>query len=437
MASGLRDFSSVFISKIVILILAVGTQSVLAWFLGPEGRGSYGVCIMLAGLLSVIFIPACDMTSIYFVSSGKMGLSEGIISAFIYGMIGSGIAVSAGFILMQFPISIFDKADLPSFYIAFVSIPFTLFAQVFSRILTATDDFMWFSSLAVLSRAVQLLLVVFMVGVFSFGVNGALLAVIFSSIITAFFSIIVLYFKYDLKIVKPQIKKLVDMFHYGLRYYVGKLSNLANTKVGTMILAFFATKAELGFFDVAMQLGTKTMLIPDTLTRVLTPKVAKDPKGKKQVVAMCARLTGIISAVVLLVLAIFAKPLVIVLFSPEFLPVVPLFRVIAIGVFIRSASKVFVPYLLGTDHPGIASVSVAVGTIINLILVWTLLPKLGLIAGGLAITAGYIASSAIIIISFKYYTGMSFKDMFKIKLSDFSFLKRIFQKLKLNSPRAR
>ncbi|MFO7891948.1 MAG: oligosaccharide flippase family protein [bacterium] len=432
MASGLRNFNSVLISKILMLILALGTQIILARFLGPEGRGSYAVCIMLAGLLNIIFIPACDVAIVYFVSSGRMNLSEGLIYAFIYGIIGSAVAISAGFILIQFPLTIFEKADLSSFYLAYISIPFSLFALVFSRLLTATGDFLWFSFSTILIRLLQLLLVLFLIGVFSLGVKGALFAVIISAMITILFSLVILNRKYDLRFVKPQMGKLVNMIHYGLRYYIGKISNLANVKIGTIILSFFATRAQIGFFDIAVQLGTKTMLIPDALITVLTPKVAKYKESTKDLVAMCSRLTGIISFFMLLVLTVFANQIVITLFSSEFLLVVPLLRVIAIGVLIRSISKVFVPYLLGTDHPGIISIGVSLGTIINLVLLWVLLPVIGLIAGGLAITAGYIVSSAIIIVAFKNVSRLGFKEIFKVKRSDFSFLRLVTKKGRFN-----
>lgn len=428
MTSGLKNLNSVLISNILMLILALGTQIILARFLGPEGRGSYAVCIMLAGILNIIFIPACDVAVVYFVSSGKMNLSEGLIYAFVYGIIGSGIAILAGVLLTQFDLPIFDKADASSFYLAYFSIPFSLFALVFPRLLTATEDFLWFSLTTILIRLLQLILVFFFIGVFSLGVKGALLSVIISAMLTIIFSLTIITHKYDIKLEKPQMSKLFNMMHYGLRYYIGKISNLANVKAGTIILSFFATRAQIGFFDIAMQLGTKTMLIPDALTVVLTPKVAKHKELKKDLVAMCSRLTGIISFFILLFLTLFANQIVMVLFSPKFLAVVPLLRVIAIGVLIRSFSKVFVPYLLGTDHPGIISIAVSLGTTINLIILWALLPVIGLIAAGIATTSGYIISSLIIILSFKNAAQLSFKEIFTVKRNDFSFLKNIIPK---------
>ncbi|MHC5172664.1 MAG: hypothetical protein ACYSPJ_02710 [Planctomycetota bacterium] len=63
------------------------------------------------------------------------------------------------------------------------------------------------------------------------------------------------------------------MFHYGLRYYVGKISNQVNFQLGTLILAFFATQEQIGIFAVASQVTARAMLVPDALATVLMPRV--------------------------------------------------------------------------------------------------------------------------------------------------------------------
>ena len=97
--SGIRDFNLTLGSKIVTLVVAIGTQSCLAWLLGPEGRGSYAVCIVFATLLNIIFAIGCDIASLYFVSSGRFSISEGITHALIYGGIASVLAITADGVL--------------------------------------------------------------------------------------------------------------------------------------------------------------------------------------------------------------------------------------------------------------------------------------------------------------------------------------------------
>ena len=416
--SGIRDFNLTLGSKIVTLVVAIGTQSCLAWLLGPEGRGSYAVCIVFATLLNIIFAIGCDIASLYFVSSGRFSISEGITHALIYGGIASVLAITAGWILMQLPLSFLDKADPTAFCLALALIPSSLFSLLFINLLTSVQRFDWFAIMLVVHGLGQLLFTIIFVWVFPWGVNGALLANIIRGLIVILSILFFFRWKYNLILVRPSIKTLWEMFHYGARYYAGKISGIMNFQVGTIMLAFFATKEDVGLFAVASQITVQAMVIPDALTTVLIPKVAGNKEGKRELVAQCARLTGLICGMLLLILAVFAKPIVVILFSHAFLPAVPLIQILAVGVLIRCACKVFVPYLLGVDRPGIVSVSTAIGTIVTLVVLWLLLPVIGLPGAAIGTVTGSIISSTLLTIGFIQLSGLGVWEVWKLKWSD-------------------
>jgi len=137
---------------------------------------------------------------------------------------------------------------------------------------------------------------------------------------------------------------------------------------------------------------------------------------------------GVVVAILLAVLAIFATPMVSILFSPQFLPAVPLIRIIAVGILVRSAGKLFVPYLIGTNHPGIASVSVAAGMVTNLVLLLALMPYLGLMGAAVAVSVGYLVSSAILQIAFCRISGQRFRETWRFTVEDWRLVKQIFGK---------
>ena len=223
------------------------------------------------------------------------------------------------------------------------------------------------------------------------------------------------------------------MFHYGSRYYFGKISNQMNFQVGTIILAMFAAEDEIGLFDLASQIAVRTMIIPNTLITILIPKVAGDKDGKKELVAQCVRLTGLIYGMLMILLAVFAKPIVAVVFPPAFLPIVPLIRILTIGVVVRSCGKVLVPYFLGTNHPGISSISVAIGAITNVAALWVLLPMIGLSGAAIGMTLGYLASSALLMVAFMRFSGLRAGEAWLPRRSDWGIvanaMKRVRQKI--------
>jgi O-antigen/teichoic acid export membrane protein len=406
-------------SKIVVLITGLGLEVCLAWFLKPEGRGSYAVSLTFCMLLQILFLTGWNVASIYFVASKQLTLSEVITQTFVYGVISSSMAVVTGILLMNLPLAFFDAADKTSFHMALVLIPSTFFAIVFLRLLTAMHEFRWFAVISILNGVSFLLLALIFVGVTSLGVHGALLACILRHWLVITVTLIFFYRKYNIKIVKPSLVKMKRVFLYGLRYHVGQIANNVNAHVGTMILAMFATKVEVGFMAVAVQLMCRgVMTIPDTIMTVLLPKASEDKIGHPQLIARCARLTGLTCAVLILILIVFAKPIVKLMFSPSFMPVVSLIRILAVGTFVRCTCKVFTSYLQGTNHPGIESIAVAIGVIVNFVILWLLLPVMGLPAAALAITFSYLISSAIMTLGFLKFSRFNPRETFCLTRSD-------------------
>lgn len=422
MASGTRDLGMTFTARIVMICIGLGIQSCLAWFLGPAGRGSYAVCLIFATLLRVVFVIGCDKAILYFVSSKRFDISQGIINATIYGTIGSVLAILTGLILMQLPLSFFDKATPTAFYLALFLIPTSLYSIIFMFLLTSVREFGWFAIVSIIYGLAKLLFTLFFVCVCSWGVNGALIAVIASDILAIIITIFFFKWKYGFKIVSPAIADLQEVLHYGVRQQAGKISNQTNVMAGTIILAFFVDKNDLGLFAVASGLTFQVTAIPDVISTVLIPRVAGDEVGKKELVAQCFRLTAIVCGVLLLILAVFAKPIVTVLFSTKFLDAVLFIRILSIGVALRCACKIFEPYLLGTNHPGSTSISVVVGTIVNLIVLWFLLPVVGLPAAALGIMVGFFVSSSLLIMFFVSYSGLGLRQTIQLGQTDWIFV---------------
>jgi len=428
MNAGIRDLSITFGSKIVTLLLHTGVQSCLAWFLAPAGRGSYAVCVLFATLLILFCVLGCDVAAMYYVSARKFTLSEGVSNACVHGGLGCLLAIAVGFAIMQFPLSFLEKAARSSFYLSLALIPASFFSGTLTSLLGSLRQFGWLAISHIFSISCQLVLVVVMVPVLGWGVNGALLSTLGTALLTIAAVLVFYRRRHQLTWVRPSRQSLSQMLHYGLRYYLGKISNQVNFQIGTIILAFFATREEIGLFAVAMTLTAQVMMVPDTLTTVLIPRVAEDKVGRIALIAQCARVAGVVVAILLAVLAIFATPMVSILFSPQFLPAVPLIRIIAVGILVRSAGKLFVPYLIGTNHPGIASVSVAAGMVTNLVLLLALMPYLGLMGAAVAVSVGYLVSSAILQIAFCRISGQRFRETWRFTVEDWRLVKQIFGK---------
>lgn len=422
MSSGIRDFGVTFSSKIFILFISIGTQSCLAWVLGPGGRGSYTVCILFMTLLSHVFVIGCDYAGIYYVASKKLSISESVIYICILGGIGSIFAIGAGLIIMQFPLSFLLKATPMTFYLSLIFIPISVFSNIFIKLLTAMHQFVLFSIFSTAMFLAQLLFTVTFLLVFSWGVEGALCAHLAAGILSICITLTFIHSKYKLRWVKPTLQNLRAILLYDGRHYIGKLSGQINLQIGTIILAMFATQEEIGLFAVAVSIASQATIVPFTLETVLIPRVAVDHTGRKELVAKSARVSGIIVGIVLVILVIFARPIVIVLFSSAFLPSVTLIRILAIGILARCVGSVFASFLLGTNRPGIVSIAVASAVLVNLVLLWLLFPSIGLAGAAIAMVAGFFVFTIIFIISFSRISGFSLFEILHFRRSDWTIL---------------
>jgi len=428
MNAGIRDFTVTFGSQVATLLLSMASQSCLAWFLAPAGRGSYAVCLLFTTLLNLVCVLGCDIAVLYYVSARKFTLSEGVSNMCIQGGLGCLLAIIVGLIIMQLPLAFLNKAAPTSFYLSLALIPASFFSTTLTALLGSVRQFGWLAVFSIFTNACQLIFILIFVPLLAWGVNGALLSTFLATLLNTLAVLAFYRRKHQLRWVWPSQESLGQMLHYGLRYYLGKISNSVNFQIGTIILAFFATKEEIGLFAVATMLTAQVMILPDTLTTVLIPRVAEDNTGRSELIGQCARVVAVLSATLLALLALLATPVVYLLFSPQFLSAVPLIRITAIGILVRSASKLFVPYLIGTNHPGIASTSVAAGMVTNLVLLWVLMPVFGLNGAAIAMSAGYFVSSAILQVAFSRISGQDLWKVWRFTRSDWRMMKDIIQK---------
>ena len=416
----------IFVSRVACIILGLATQSALAWMLGAGPRGSYAVCIIFASMLTLVFQLGVDVAAVYFVASRRFTLSEGLTYILIYGGVGGLLAVVAGSVAVRMPLEFFDKASDLSFQLALLNMLVMFFSIPISHLLTAVHEFSWSAFLNILTATASFVLVGGLLLAFPESVNAALVGMMVSGLFGILSSLSILCRKHNARLVRPRLSPLLAMLSYGVRYYFGKLSNQINFQIGTIILGFFAVESEIGLFSVASILSTQTLMIPDALSTVLMPRVAVDEKGRHELVAQCARVAGVFCAVVLMVLCLVATPFVGIVFSPEFLPMVPLVRIMAIGVLFRSFSKLFVPYLIGMNHPGTASLAVGAGVAANLLLLWLLMPRLALNGAAMAMTGNYLLSAAILTWAFVRISGMNLRSTLRLRKSDWDPLRRIW-----------
>jgi len=424
----MRDVSTVFATKLWLIASALLSQSLLARILQPEGRGAYAVCVMFGAIFPILFTPGADRGTQYHVMSKKVSLSVGIGVAFGITMLGSTLAVVLALPLFNSSLAYFQKADITSFQYSLLLMPLSVLKTVFALHLAGLKRFDCLGVLAIYESIFHVTGIAVFAWYLEGGVNGALLAMTISYLLTIALSLSDLIRNCGLRLVIITWRDIYSILDYGRRYYLARFGNMLDFHIGGFSLAFLATQSEIGLCVAATALTLRTFIVPDSIETAILPQITSHPAGHPELVAQCIRVSGVITGSILLVLVAMSEPLVRLFLSESFMPSVPIIYVLAPGIAVYAAAKIVLAYFQGTGKPHMCSYAVLMGLPITVLTTVFLYPSIGMVASAWGITISFIVRSVFLIGAFRYFTGMSFLGTVVPRRTDWAPLLQLVQK---------
>ena len=405
-------------SRGMCMALTLANQSLLAKFLGPAGRGDYALCMMFATLTYVALLFGMDWSISYFVSTKRISRNQALSISLLAALLVLVVGVVAGPLAVRILLAFFPKAPPEAFQMAVFWIPSLALFCCLVGALRGMREFRLLALLLPLRWVTIIGGTVVTVKVLDWGVVGPISADIGA---TAIMTVIVLIWgrmNHAFRLQLPSWKIIREMVHYGMRILVGSFGMLVNARIGTLLLGFFATREQIGQFAVAMGMLAVIISVSDVTGHVIQPRVARDERGRPELVALCSRGLLLLSAMAVVVLLLLAKPLFAVVFTKDFYPAIPLLWILAPAVVVRCASKCIIPYFNGTNRPGIGSLATLVNLAVNLGLLVLLLPWLGLPGAAWAASVSYIACGAVLVYCFVKNSGLGLSEAFLPRMGD-------------------
>ncbi len=170
-----------------------------------------------------------------------------------------------------------------------------------------------------------------------------------------------------------------------------------------ILLGFFSTDRETGFYAAADRILLAILTLKGILYRLLIPllsEVAHDHdrliKRLEIVMPLVAQITVLIAVAAILV----ADPVLEMVFGTAYSPAIWPFRILAGYIIFTGVGSIFGTTLFATGRQRQYSLSITVGSLINLLLCFALIPLLG--AVGAAISSA-TAEIVVLTVSFSYF----------------------------------
>lgn len=423
--TGGQDAAIVFATNVAKVLFGLAIQSLLAYTLLPDGRGSFAVCVVFASFLGVLFTPGAREGAQYFVMTKQATASEGVGGALAICLVGGILAVTLAIPFVHSEMPFFQQAATRSFYLALALVPVMALSHAMEGQLVALRRFGHLAVFTLLHLAVNALVLLHFVSALELGVDGAIGAVAAAHGFTVAACTWYLRRRYRLAPTNPFRAISSRILGYGVRFHPARLGSALDMSAGVLVLALFASQAEIGLFATGSALIFRLRVLSDAVGNALLPRIAG--AGRPDLTTLCLRVAwcGTLAAIVAMLLI--SRPLVRLLFSEAFLPAVPLLWSIAPGVLAYACAGILCTYFKGIDRPGVFSWAVSVGLAANVVAIPLLYPALGVAAAGWGLSVGMTLRLVVLAVAFSRATRMRWSSIWLPRSGDVAAVRSAFR----------
>ncbi|HET9477835.1 MAG TPA: polysaccharide biosynthesis C-terminal domain-containing protein, partial [Pyrinomonadaceae bacterium] len=293
--------------------------------------------------------------------------------------------------------------------IASVQIPFLLLTLIGLNILLALGKLREFNLLDLVGQSFVLVNAILILIVFGLGLDAL---VKLNTITSVLISLVVV------GLLVAGGKKLVDskwradaallrrMIIYGLKFHVSVLAGAIIFRADLLVVNHFRGPAEAGVYSVATQFGLLLMLLPGVIATLLFPRVTAERDAHGETTWLVTRQTALIMLVCCLgaVPVSFLLPLV---YGAAFSEATALLLILLPGVYLIGLESVLVQHFNARGLPHTIPIYWLVTLVVNLVLVFALVPQFGAYGAAIASTVSYALIFGLVAFYFQATTRRS------------------------------
>jgi O-antigen/teichoic acid export membrane protein len=252
------------------------------------------------------------------------------------------------------------------------------------------------------------------------GVEGAMLGTVFALIGTVIVAISITkkFVRFTVSDYKKNTKKLAI---FGSRLAGANMIYYIYTYIDTLMIGYFLTSTDVGYYEAATSLSRFFWLIPDAVGIVAYPAVSEywtknNHLAINKLVEKATKYSTCVLIFIGMVVIFFARDIVTFIFTSKFSPAILPLTILTIGTVasgtIRSLGSIFA----GIGRPDLMLKITAICAVGNLFLSATLIPSYGIIGAATATTSARILFLIITIYLLKKVFAIKFDSFWYVKI---------------------
>lgn len=215
---------------------------------------------------------------------------------------------------------------------------------------------------------------------------------------------------------------------YGSRLWVGTIATVLIARADQTLMTSLSNAHQLGLYVVAVNLSEIPLVIHRAVRDVTFVTDASD--GANDRLTAAARITTLISAVGALGLGATMVWWLPLLFGPEFAASVPIAALLLVAVVISTPGSIAGAGLSARGRPGVRSLALVIVCVINVALLFALLPRWGATGGAVATLVTLTTMTLLKQIFLQRYCGVPLRDSYGLRRSDIQTLRQYARRVR-------
>jgi O-antigen/teichoic acid export membrane protein len=424
-----KNAATTLLTRVVVMALTFLTGVVAARALGPKGVGAFSLAILFPLLVSLVFQFGLGAANIYFIGHGTYPVETILANSLSVSLITSVVIVPLYLALIPLlQRTVAGEIDPAGLRLVAVAFPLALIGGHLSNVFLGLHRVQEYNFLNLIRNGSMLVLILLFVVVFHAGVMGALAAmcIAWALMVARGFWALRGSVRVRLGIDWPV---LADCLALGVKGYLANLFQFFNYRLDVLIVSYFLGITQVGLYTTAVAAGEMLWYTPEAIATVLFPRTASaSPEEARTFTPLVSRQVFAPTLVIGILLAVFSRPVILLIFSGAYSESISTLRLLLPGVILLALGKVLAGDLAGRGlllYNTIGSCAALIATVICDLL---LIPRLGINGAAIASSVSYALTTGVLLFFYTRVSGNRLADLVVPRVADWRLYHEYFQR---------
>jgi len=406
-------------ARLAMVVNSVLAGIIVARWLGADGVGK--LAVINVSVITLVQLGSLGLPSAntYFIAKDPNQFRRASLNSLLFAIIGGGLLAFALMVITSSRPDWFGVVATDLFRIAAISIPFQLITLIGLNIFLAIGKIREFNLLDVVGQSFVLInsflaLLILHAGLHTLITLNAVASVLVSLVIVFMLRSAARRLEDADKTWRSDLMLLKQMIGYGIKSHIAILAGTLIFRADLLVVNHFRNASEAGVYSLASQMATLLMMLPSVIATLLFPRVTAEQDKTGNTTCVVARHT----ALVMLLCCLAAVPLSLLLpvvYGSVFTDATTQLLILLPGVFFIGLQSVLVQHFNAMGLPKAVPVFWVVTLVINLMMVFLMVPRYGARGAAWASTISYSLISFLMIGYFLVETRRSLSELFVLR----------------------